>query len=99
LPNPSGKVEVAANNLLEGADVSARPWFIHGVNQVYLGDVHKAVLLAKKLKRLILMNHYVLLILLRQFMIHRPKIKGVLAAHADWSWASMFKNSFVRKCC
>ena len=41
---------VAANHLLEGADVSKRPWFIHGVNQVYLGDVHKAVLLAKKIK-------------------------------------------------
>jgi diguanylate cyclase len=56
LPNPSGKVEVAANKLLEGADVSARPWFIHGETS-YLGDVHKAVLLAKKLKPLILMNH------------------------------------------
>lgn len=50
IANPSGKVEVAANKLLEGADVSARPWFIEGLKHVYLGDVHEAVLLAKKLK-------------------------------------------------
>jgi diguanylate cyclase len=55
----------------------------------YVGDVHKAVLLAKKIKA-INPNEPMRFI---DFAtpIYDPtthKIKGVLAAHADWSWAS-----------
>ena len=94
IANPSGKVEVAANKLLEGADVSERPWFIHGVNQVYLGDVHKAVLLAKKIKAI--NPNEPLRFIDFATPIYDPstqKIKGVLAAHADWSWASHVLSS------
>lgn len=89
IANPEGKVEVAANHLLQGADVSERDWFIHGSKRVYLGDVHKAVLLAKKIKA-INPNEPMRFI---DFAtpIYDPtthKIKAVLAAHADWSWAS-----------
>lgn len=94
IANPSGQVEVAANQLLQGADVTERPWFINGLNQVYLGDVHKAVLLAKKIKA-INPNEPMRFI---DFAtpIYDPvthKVKGVLAAHADWSWASHVLNS------
>lgn len=94
IANPDGKVEVSANQLLQGVDVSERPWFQGGLQQVYLGDVHKAVLLAKKLKA-INPNEPMRFI---DFAtpIYDPKtkkVKGVLAAHADWSWASSVLNS------
>ena len=94
IANTQGQVVVAANHLLEGADVSERPWFIHGVNQVYLGDVHKAVLLAKKIKAI--NPNEPLRFIDFATPIYDPstqKIKGVLAAHADWSWASHVLSS------
>lgn len=44
-----GTVQAAAGGLLEGADVSSRPWFREGLNGDFAGDVHEAVLLAKLL--------------------------------------------------
>lgn len=43
---PSGEVVVASGRMLEGADVSARPWFQQGLQADFAGDVHEAVLLA-----------------------------------------------------
>ncbi|HEY6917778.1 MAG TPA: cache domain-containing protein [Tabrizicola sp.] len=42
-----GTVQAAAGGLLEGADVSGRPWFREGLKGDFAGDVHEAVLLAK----------------------------------------------------
>jgi diguanylate cyclase (GGDEF)-like protein len=44
-----GRVIAATGGLLEGADVSARPWFRPGLAGLHLGDVHPAVMLAKLL--------------------------------------------------
>lgn len=44
-----GRVIAATDGLLEGTDVSARPWFRPGLRGAYLGDVHPAVLLAQLL--------------------------------------------------
>ncbi|BAZ09981.1 GGDEF domain-containing protein [Calothrix sp. NIES-4071] len=47
LANPEGKVAVATGGILEGFDVSTRPWYINGKKQnAYVGDVHQALLLA-----------------------------------------------------
>ena len=43
--NPDGIVAVASGGLLEGADVSKRPWFSGGMRGKYAGNVHEAVLL------------------------------------------------------
>jgi hypothetical protein len=45
----SGKVLVASGGLLEGADVSQRPWFQHAQQGRYAGDYHPALLLENKL--------------------------------------------------
>ncbi|MBS0126535.1 cache and HAMP domain-containing protein [Aestuariicoccus sp. KMU-90] len=42
----SGIVRVASDGLLEGQDVSARPWFRNGLQGGFAGDVHEAALLA-----------------------------------------------------
>ena len=44
-----GTVQVATNGLLEGADVSARPWFRAGLQAGFAGDVHEAVMLNRLL--------------------------------------------------
>ena len=44
-----GRVIAATGGLLEGVDVSARPWFRPGLAGLHLGDVHPAVMLAKLL--------------------------------------------------
>ena len=45
----SGKVVLAAGGLLEGRDVSERPWFQSARSQPFAGDVHLAKLLASLL--------------------------------------------------
>jgi len=47
-----GIVHAASDGLLEGVDVSERPWFRNGLSRPdgFAGDVHDAVLLAKKLR-------------------------------------------------
>lgn len=94
IANPEGVVEVAANGMLEGADVSSRPWFKEGLDHVYLGDVHEAVLLAKKLKA-INPNEPMRFIDFATPIYHAQtkELRGVLAAHADWSWASQVLQS------
>jgi len=44
-----GVVTAASSGLLEGRDVSQRPWFDGARNGVYLGDIHEATLLARAL--------------------------------------------------
>ncbi|MBL6455398.1 diguanylate cyclase [Belnapia sp. T6] len=83
-----GRVIAATNGLLEGMDVSARPWFRPGLAGPYLGDVHSAVLLAKLLPE-------------EQgggadayFVdaaapVHAAdgQVVGVIAGHLTWRWA------------
>jgi HAMP domain-containing protein len=42
-----GRVAVATGGVLEGQDVTARPWFAAGLEGPYAGDVHEAVLLRR----------------------------------------------------
>ena len=45
----AGRVVAASGGLLDGADVSERPWFRQGLRGGFAGDVHDAVLLAQLL--------------------------------------------------
>jgi hypothetical protein len=42
-----GLVSAATDQMLEGADVSQRPWFTNGLRGAYAGDVNEATLLAR----------------------------------------------------
>lgn len=44
-----GTVRLSSGGLLEGQDVSQRPWFQRGLEGDFAGDIHDAVLLAKLL--------------------------------------------------
>lgn len=49
LADDQGEVLAATDGLLQGVDVSSRPWFSGGKKQDYFGDTHQAKLLAEHL--------------------------------------------------
>lgn len=82
-----GRVLVSANDVLRGADVSARPWFQQALQQPYfIGDVHGALLLEKILnpegtEPLRFVDVSVPL------KTSSGQIWGVLGSHLNWQWA------------
>ncbi|HEY5799322.1 MAG TPA: PAS domain S-box protein, partial [Burkholderiaceae bacterium] len=94
MTDPAGKVLVSSKGILEGADVSKRPWFKNAFNNVNLGDVHEAVLLAKLLpnptnepKRFVDVA----------FPYHDAKgaVAGILGIHLSWQWAREVQQSVI----
>tara|TARA_R100000306_G_scaffold62586_2_gene74705 strand:- start:14507 stop:17713 length:3207 start_codon:yes stop_codon:yes gene_type:complete len=90
-----GKVVASTGSILQGADVSSRPWFSNALNGIYLADVHDAVLLAQLLpnptnepKRFFDVA----------FPIHDEsgEPRGVLGAHLSWQWAKEVEDSVLR---
>ena len=89
-----GRVQVAAGGLLEGADVSQRPWFGNALKGIHVGDVHEAVLLSKLLPRQEGEP--------RRFVDVAFPVKdadgktlGVLGAHLSWQWARSIERSVI----
>jgi PAS domain S-box-containing protein len=89
-----GRVVVSAQGLLEGADVSQRPWFQNAFKGIYVGDVHEAKLLAKLLpnpanepKRFVDVAF--------PYTDASGKVIGVLGAHLSWTWASDIERSII----
>ncbi|MCM3562569.1 ATP-binding protein [Hydrogenophaga intermedia] len=86
LTDDRGTVLTATGGLLEGVDVSGRPWFINAQRGQAMGDVHEAVLLAR-----LLGNEgeapprFVDIAFTMSNADGSPR--GVLAAHLNWSWA------------
>ena len=80
----NGKVLAASRGLLEGEDVSQRPWFRRGLAGPFAGDVHEAVLLAKALGRAGEPIRFV------DFAapVRAPDgaVAGVVGLHVNWEW-------------
>lgn len=84
-----GTVAVASGGLLEGRDVSQRPWFQRGLEGDFAGDVHEAVLLAELLptaeggaRRF--------LDLATPVRDDGGEVTGVLGLHMDYAWAQRY---------
>ncbi|CAH0316645.1 Sensor protein kinase WalK [Massilia sp. Bi118] len=88
-----GKVQVAAKGLLEGADVSKRPWFKDALNGKHAGDVHEAVLLAKLLPQQAEPWRFVDVAFLVPDEHGLPQ--GVLGVHLSWQWARDVERSVI----
>ncbi|VXC78078.1 ATP-binding protein [Massilia sp. 9I] len=89
-----GRVEVEARGLLEGADVSSRPWFKNALQGVHVGDVHEAVKLAKLLpgengepRRFVDVAF--------PYTDLPGKTAGVLGVHLSWQWARDVERSII----
>jgi PAS domain S-box-containing protein len=90
-----GKVQVSARGLLQGADVTARPWFGNALKGIHIGDVHEAALLAKLLPS---PNGEPLRFVDIAFPIEGPdgKARAVLGAHLSWQWARDVERSVIQ---
>jgi len=93
--DPQGKVLVSAGGLLEGADVSARPWFRDArKGSGHVGDVHEALLLSRLLPQsggepLRFVD------VAFPFRDRAGKDRGVLGAHLSWQWARDVERSII----
>ncbi|WBY02222.1 ATP-binding protein [Ramlibacter tataouinensis] len=83
----AGRVRTSSSGLLEGADVSGRPWFREAIEGRHLGDVHEAVLLARALGKPAGRTPPRFFDI--AFPMHDPRgrLLGVLGAHVSWEWA------------
>ena len=84
--NASGVVVASGNSILKGADVSQRPWFIHGRTGPFIGDVHKALLLEKLLPKSKDGSPIRFVDFAAPVIGVNGEFKGVVATHADWAW-------------
>lgn len=96
LTDTKGTVLASTKKLLEGADVSQRPWFQQGIKDVAFGDVHEAKLLSKFLPNYSDEP-------LRFVDVSAPvtnkkgEIIGVIGAHLSWNWAKEVRESLAVK--
>jgi PAS domain S-box-containing protein len=88
-----GKVQAAAKGLLEGADVSKRPWFQSALRGIHAGDVHEAVLLAKLLPQQAEPWRFVDVAFPIPDGAGQPQ--GVLGVHLSWQWARDVERSVI----
>ncbi|SMC22180.1 HAMP domain-containing protein [Andreprevotia lacus DSM 23236] len=87
MADPQGKVHYAADHLLDGADVSARPWFKAGLKGPFIGDVHEAKLLAKLLPPPASGEPLRFLDVSYPIYDLQGKLSGVIGAHLSFEWA------------
>jgi diguanylate cyclase (GGDEF)-like protein len=80
-----GKVIASTGRMLEGANVSKRPWFINGVRGVHASDYHPAVLLEKILPRQ--PDPWRFVDASGPIVDASGKPAAVLGLHLSWEWA------------
>ncbi|MBE9605083.1 GGDEF domain-containing protein [Acetobacteraceae bacterium H6797] len=91
-----GRVIAATGRLLEGVDVSARPWFGGGLRGLYLGDVHPAVLLARLLPADEGGENAYFVDAAAPVRGSDGRVKGVVAGHLNWRWAETLRQEMLR---
>lgn len=89
-----GRVLAATGGLLVGADVSKRPWFGNALQNIHIGDVHDAKLLASKLPnpsgepiRFVDVAF--------PYSDDTGRTVGVIGAHMSWKWADYVQASVI----
>ncbi|QJD99408.1 diguanylate cyclase [Massilia forsythiae] len=85
IATPDGKVQAATGGLLEGRDVTARPWFHAGQRELIVEDYHPAILLGKLLPRM--PDPWRFVDAAGPISDADGKLRGVLAIHLSWDWA------------
>lgn len=83
---PDGRVLEATGGLLVGANVGQRPWFREGLRAPMLGDVHEAVLLARKLPPSASGEPLRFVDFAAPILAADGTLRGVLGAHGSWDW-------------
>ncbi|MGY4830692.1 diguanylate cyclase domain-containing protein [Sphaerotilaceae bacterium SBD11-9] len=93
LTDRHGVVVASVDGLLNGVNVSARPWYAGAQSAGFVGDVHRAVLLENLLPAQAEPWRFV--------DIATPvrgadgEVRGVLGVHLSWTWAAQIKLELV----
>ncbi|UMA64388.1 hypothetical protein LVO79_15450 [Roseivivax marinus] len=82
-----GTVIAASDRMLEGESVAERPWFRNGLRGGFAGDVHEALLLARRLPGRSADGPLRLLDLARPVRNEDGDVIGVVGMHIDFGWA------------
>jgi two-component system, sensor histidine kinase len=91
-----GRVVASTGRLLEGADVSERPWFVAARSGPFVGDVHEAVLLANLLPNP--GNEPLRFVdVAMPVTDEQGRAVGVLGAHLSWGWATEVQQSLFEQ--
>ena len=89
-----GAVLAATQNILQGEDVSKRPWFKNAQRGTYVGDVHEAKLLST-----LLPNNSAeplrFVDIAFPFKTADGQVQGVMGAHLYWQWAADIQKSVI----
>lgn len=85
-----GRVVAATGGVLQGRNVSSRPWFSQGLRGTYVGDVHEAVLLASLLPAASDQEPLRLVDFAAPVRL-AGTTTGVLGAHLDMRWAEALR--------
>lgn len=88
ITDPAGRVVAATHGLLEGADVSERPWFQAGLHEPFTGDVHPAKLLESLLPARPDGETLRFVDFAAPVIDADGRTVGVVGAHAMWSWTA-----------
>ena len=92
---PGGRVRVATRRLLEGVDVSERPWFASGLRDASAQDVHEARLLESLLAPNPDGSPFRFVDVAVPVRDGSGATIGVLAAHLSWNWASQLRDEVL----
>jgi len=88
IADANGRVVQATSGLLQNEQVGQRPWFQAGRRGLFMGDVHEAVLLAKRLPQPPSGQPLRFIDFAAPVLDENGQLKGVLGAHAHWSWVT-----------
>jgi len=83
---PDGEVIAATDAMLVSQNVSQRPWFVAGLTGNYIGDVHKAVLLAKLLGVQQASQPLRFIDFAAPVYAADNALRAVVASHVNWDW-------------
>ncbi|WP_404465445.1 diguanylate cyclase [Vreelandella aquamarina] len=88
----SGTVVASTGGILEGSSIAQRPVFTEGQNELWVGDVHDAVMLAQLLPNPT-GEPIQFVDIAAPLYNQRGTFTGVLGVHLSWEWATQVKNS------
>ena len=91
--DPDGTVYAATQKLLEGKDVSARPWFQNARNGVTTVDYHPALLLEKKLPQGADPWRFVDVSI--PVLRSDGSVRGIMGVHLSWVWARQLAQTLL----
>ena len=90
-----GKVVAGSQSILQGADISKRPWFSNALHGIHIGDVHEAKLLEKLLPASDTGEPIRFVDVAFPFLRPDGSVGGVLGAHLSWAWARTVEQSVI----